>query len=253
MMCIRVYFWTNEHKDAMWTGSIERALDLNLTINQYTIRNTFTFVQNLLNIPNANEFVMASFDVTNKFTNVPLDETINIIVNLLFRNSNYVFGLNQEHFRKLLNIGTKDISLFFNGKLYKQIEGFAMGSPVGPTLANIFMCHNEEIWLNNCPSDSNQCTTLDIFTSDVENNGSLPFLDVNISGNDNSYVISVFRKPTYTGLTTKFRSYIPAKYNVYNNFKIIDTSTFEYDLIILKVYGFGKINQILMDIHSPQI
>jgi len=116
-----------------------------------------------------------------------------------------------------------------------------MGSPLGPTLANIFMCHNEEIWLNNCPSDFKPVhyfryvdDTLLLFRSpehinkfleylnnkhpnikficDVENNGSLPFLDVNISRNDNSFVTSVFRKPTYTGLTTKFSSYIPTKY-----------------------------------------
>lgn len=28
-----------------------------------------------------------------------------------------------------------------------------MGIHLGPTLANIFMCHNEEKWLNNCPTD----------------------------------------------------------------------------------------------------
>ncbi|XP_069983762.1 uncharacterized protein [Penaeus vannamei] len=190
-----------------------------LTMNQYNISNIFIFVQNLLNIRNANEYVMASFDVTNLFTNVPLDETINIM-NSLFENFNYVFGLNQDHFRKLHNIATKDISFFFNGKLYKQIEGVAMGSPLGPTLANIFMCHNEEIWLNNCPSDFKPVhyfryvdDTLLLFrslehinkfleylnnkhpntkfTCDVENNVSR-----NVSRNDNSFVTSVFRKPT---------------------------------------------------------
>ena len=25
-----------------------------------------------------------------------------------------------------------------------------MGSPVGPTLANIFLCHYDDIWLRNC-------------------------------------------------------------------------------------------------------
>ena len=25
-----------------------------------------------------------------------------------------------------------------------------MGSPLGPTLANIFLCHYEDIWLRNC-------------------------------------------------------------------------------------------------------
>ena len=31
-----------------------------------------------------------------------------------------------------------------NGTLYKQIEGVAMGSPLGPLLANMFMCSVEE-------------------------------------------------------------------------------------------------------------
>lgn len=55
---------------------------------------------------------MARFDITNLFTNVSLDETINSIMNSLFENSNDVFGLNQENFRKLLNLSTKDIFIF---------------------------------------------------------------------------------------------------------------------------------------------
>ena len=38
----------------------------------------------------------------------------------------------------------------FDGQHYDQIDGVAMGSPLGPVLANIFMCHFEEKWaLNN--------------------------------------------------------------------------------------------------------
>ena len=42
--------------------------------------------------------------------------------------------------------------LIFDGKFYEQCDGVAMGSPLGPTLANVFMCHFENIWLENCPS-----------------------------------------------------------------------------------------------------
>ena len=28
-----------------------------------------------------------------------------------------------------------------------------MGSPLGPTLANVFLCYHEKIWLQNCPSE----------------------------------------------------------------------------------------------------
>ena len=41
--------------------------------------------------------------------------------------------------------------LIFNQK-YKQCDDLPMGSPLGPTLANVFMCHFENIWLENCPT-----------------------------------------------------------------------------------------------------
>ena len=37
--------------------------------------------------------------------------------------------------------------------MYKQIDGVAMGSPLGPTLANAFLCFHEQIWLNECPDE----------------------------------------------------------------------------------------------------
>ena len=44
-------------------------------------------------------------------------------------------------------------SLFiFDGIFYEQSDGVAMGSPLGPTLANAFMFHFENIWLENCPA-----------------------------------------------------------------------------------------------------
>ena len=42
---------------------------------------------------------------------------------------------------------------FFNNILYRQINSVGMGNPLGPTLANAFLCHHETKWLDNCPSD----------------------------------------------------------------------------------------------------
>ena len=33
---------------------------------------------------------------------------------------------------------------------YTQVDGVAMGSPMGPSLANDFLCHHETKWLNEC-------------------------------------------------------------------------------------------------------
>ena len=35
---------------------------------------------------------------------------------------------------------------------YKQYDGVAMGSPLGPTLANDIMYPFENVWLKNCPA-----------------------------------------------------------------------------------------------------
>ena len=37
-----------------------------------------------------------------------------------------------------------------DGKFYEQCDSVAMGSPFRPTLANVFMCHFENIWWENC-------------------------------------------------------------------------------------------------------
>ena len=41
----------------------------------------------------------------------------------------------------------------FNSKYYKQVDGAAMGSPLGPALANTFMCSFESKRLRDCPND----------------------------------------------------------------------------------------------------
>ena len=62
-------------------------------------------------------------------------------------------GTTKSVFKTLLEACVKDGLFIFNKELFKQIDGVAMGSPLGPTFANLFLCHFEKIWLQNCPSD----------------------------------------------------------------------------------------------------
>ena len=50
-----------------------------------------------------------------------------------------------------MSLATKDSHFIFDGTLYKQINGVTMGTPLGPTLANIFLVYYEKIWLECCP------------------------------------------------------------------------------------------------------
>ena len=45
-------------------------------------------------------------------------------------------------FKELLNIATSGIFMY-NGRLYRQVDGVTMGSPLGPTISNFCLAHLE--------------------------------------------------------------------------------------------------------------
>ena len=54
----------------------------------------------------------------------------------------------------LLSIeGTLMIFLLFRSRHHIKKFKIAMGSPIGPALANVFLCYHEKICLQNCPSE----------------------------------------------------------------------------------------------------
>ena len=124
-----------------------------LTTSSFIITDSFSFVQELLNSDiDSSNVVMASFDVTSLFTNIPVNETIDIICNSLFSNCQFFNGLDRSEFQKLLSLSVMNCHFIFNGRLYQQVDGMAMGSPLVPLFANVFMSFHEHIWLQNCPS-----------------------------------------------------------------------------------------------------
>ena len=86
---------------------------------------------------------MGSLDIDSLFTNIPFEETTEIRTNNLFENSDIVHGLKKREFKDLLSLATKESYFMFNNILYKQIEGVAMGSPLGISLDNAFLAHHE--------------------------------------------------------------------------------------------------------------
>ena len=117
-----------------------------LTTNEFTVKNAFNFPEEVDNYDH--NLCMASLDVESLFTNIPLEETIKKCVNDLFSNNFYSGKSSRTDFYELLRLETTESSFISDNKLYKQIDGVAMGSPLGPTLANAFVCHYEKIWLS---------------------------------------------------------------------------------------------------------
>ena len=119
-----------------------------LTSNEYTIKESFLFAKEVLEF-DASLF-MASFGIKSLFTNIPLTETWNLSVQNFYRNQIHVGNLTKNSFYSMLKITMFESFFIFDGKFYEQCDGVVMGSPLGPTLANIFLCHIENIWLENC-------------------------------------------------------------------------------------------------------
>ena len=64
------------------------------------------------------------------FPNIPLEETINICINLIYDNVDVIEGINKFEFKNLLSLATQESYFLFNDVLYKQKDGVAMGSPL---------------------------------------------------------------------------------------------------------------------------
>ena len=113
----------------------------------YTILNSFSFNKEVLKQDAT--LVMGSLDVDALFTSLPLDETIKISVDELFKDRDLVDKLSKREFKELLDLACKNSLFIFDGIYYNQIDGVAMGSPLGPCLANIFMNYMRKFgWMN---------------------------------------------------------------------------------------------------------
>ena len=55
-------------------------------------------------IINPEAWILASFDVESLFTNIPLQETIDLCVQKLLEDKNYIDGLSKDTFRKMLTV-----------------------------------------------------------------------------------------------------------------------------------------------------
>ena len=97
------------------------------------------------------DLFMSSFDIDSLFTNLPLDEAIELCVKKTFKRKRKFKGLTIMEFKMLLEFATKNALIFFNGKYYELI---AVGPPLGPTLANVVLRHWEEIWRDKCSKKS---------------------------------------------------------------------------------------------------
>ena len=105
-----------------------------ITTNKFTIKNSFEFAKEA--VEQDSGIFIASSDLESLFTNIPLEETINISCDFLFGNEAKINNFNRNNFEKLLRMALKNNFFNFDSKIYKQTDGVAIGSLLGPSLAN---------------------------------------------------------------------------------------------------------------------
>ena len=118
-----------------------------LSVNEHTITDIFAFTNEIRGVKINPGEILVSYDVSSLFTNVPLDEAIDILARKAFKNNwfndTYDLNLTRTDLVDLLHVATEGQLFQFDGALYEQTDGVAMGSPLGPPLANVFMCSIE--------------------------------------------------------------------------------------------------------------
>ena len=114
-----------------------------LSLNHYAVTDIFDFTNEIHEFKIIKGEIFVSNDVSSLFTNVPLDETIEILVNNWFNTTDNL-ALTRTDLFDLLSVATKGQLFQFDGALYEQTDGVAMGSPLGPLLANVFMSSIED-------------------------------------------------------------------------------------------------------------
>ena len=232
---------TPEYALAKWLESCIKPF-LN---DNWSVQSSERFVNELNSIKPRQSDVCVSFDIKSLYTNVPLQEVVNDVANVLYEeNSDSVFknNIKKRVFKNILNVCSESVFLY-KEKVYKQIDGLSMGSPLAPLLANWFVAKIEKNILEdpsivqpkfyrryvddifavfNCVEDrdafykelNNAHNNLQFTMETVDtSSNSLPFLDVEISiTQSETFSTKVYRKPTNTNVLMHHQAVAPTKW-----------------------------------------
>ena len=96
---------------------------------------------------NPEEETLVSFDVSALFTSTPVLVALHVINYKISTCTNFtnIFKIPTEKFNKLLEFTLTNCIFCFNTKFYKQLQAAAMGSPVSPVTANIYIEYFESL------------------------------------------------------------------------------------------------------------
>ena len=121
--------------------------------SMHHVHNTMDFVEQIKEVRLKQGECIISYDVAALFTSVPIQPVINIIQQRLANDTTLQerTSMSINQITTLLEFCLQSTSFIFQGQYYQQMEGAAMGSPLSPIVANIFMEEFEKKALDTAP------------------------------------------------------------------------------------------------------
>ena len=175
-----------------------------------------------------------SFDIVSLYTNVPVEEAIEVCTDLLYSGEHQLPPVDKETFKELLKLCTCNVLMQTHDGFYRQTDGLAMGSPPAPLLANGWLSTFDprikedaklydrymddilmEIHTAKVEEKLGSINTLNPslkFTMERETEKALPFLAMKIIREGRVLSSTWYNKPTDTGLVMNYHALAPKRY-----------------------------------------
>lgn len=209
---------------------------------KYGIKNALELVNKIKHIPVPSSHKIVSFDVTNLFTNIPVEESLNRADEIM--RATIDDNIVRTELLGMMKLCSEYNYFKFNDKFFEQKDGLAMGSPLSPLLAELFMDNLESRIFENSPFKDkivywfryvddiiclwkgsnrqldhflkylNSLHNKIKFTIEVEQDNVLNFLDLRIDHSTGSHDFSIFRKPTHTDVIIPHHSCHPISHKL---------------------------------------
>ncbi|XP_071571138.1 uncharacterized protein [Temnothorax nylanderi] len=206
----------------------------NITFPTMHLKNNSQLVNELSGITLESNYKLISLDVVSLFTNVPIELTINSIEKRWDSISKRTH-IPKDEFILGIRLVLNSTFFIFNNRIYKQIFGSPMGSPLSPIIADItlqdiedkailllpfyvtfFRRYVDDVIMAAPPEFFDRI--LEIFNSfhqrlqftmEISENNKLDFLDVTVMVRDGKFIFNWYHKPTFSGRYLNYHSHHP--------------------------------------------